>query len=794
MITPKGYKIPINHPRLNEFKKELVVCPFIENAVRYPIYRISDKYIYLPKYYGIKKLGLPDIIKEQEGLPVKFKFVGKLRDYQIPVCKKILTHLNEHGSGLASLYTGWGKTCAAIWIASKLNVKTLIVVHTENLLNQWKERIEQFLGEECGLIQGKNTITDKNIVIGMIQSISMKEYNPETFKDFGLCLFDECFPAQTIIHTNKGKISIYQLFNIFQDQGLQNDIEILSYNQFNRVFEYKPLTFAWEKNNNNLIKLFLYKKEIVCTLNHKILTLKGYIEADKLLIGDIVMCKYSKEHKNCSIICPALNNDQLQIIYGSYLGNGDINKTNKGRLRLKMVHSKEQKEYCKWKANMLGISKIKYKQNILGTFEFETNCFDIENNFIFKSETVSDWLIDKIDARGIAIWFMDSGTSHKDKLKNGLDSCYSIIHSTNFNYESHVKFVELFKKYKIKCDIKINKTYYYLYFNENNEINLFNLIQNYIYYSDKYPWNNTFLEYGTLKITNKEYTNNESGKVYDIEVKDNHNFIITDNCEKSISGPIVSNCHHLPGKVFSRVFYKIGTKYNLGLSATITRPDGLTKVIKYFIGEPIVNLKLNTIIPKVIIKYTSIEPIREKTMINGKINIPGMINELCNSFMRTLEVVNEIKKKYSEGRKILVLTDRRNHCMELKRLLSDYDCGLYMGGMKNEALQESNKKRIIIATFHIASEGYDNPELDTLVFASPKSKIEQACGRILRQENENDPEIIDFVDPFSVFNNFYFSRLKFYKSKKYTFEKKEINKQNEHKQEIKLEKYSIIEE
>ena len=112
--------------------------------------------------------------------------------------------------------------------------------------------------------------------------------------------------------------------------------------------------------------------------------------------------------------------------------------------------------------------------------------------------------------------------------------------------------------------------------------------------------------------------------------------------------------------------------------------------------------------------------------------------------------------------------------------------------MKNEVLQESNKKRIIIATYSIASEGYDNPELDTLVFASPKSKIEQACGRILRQENKNEPEIIDFVDSFSIFNNFYFSRLRFYKSKKYIFEEKEQEREKEIKQEIKLENYSFI--
>ena len=88
---------------------------------------------------------------------------------------------------------------------------------------------------------------------------------------------------------------------------------------------------------------------------------------------------------------------------------------------------------------------------------------------------------------------------------------------------------------------------------------------------------------------------------------------------------------------------------------------------------------------------------------------------------------------------------------------SKNEVGLYYGGMKNTALQESNKKRIIIATYKIASEGYDNKELDTLVFATPKTNIEQAIGRILRQENANQPEVIDLVDAWSVFNNLYFS-------------------------------------
>ena len=113
--------------------------------------------------------------------------------------------------------------------------------------------------------------------------------------------------------------------------------------------------------------------------------------------------------------------------------------------------------------------------------------------------------------------------------------------------------------------------------------------------------------------------------------------------------------------------------------------------------------------------------------------------------------------------------------------------------MKNAALQESNKKRIIIATYQIASEGYDNKELDTLVFATPKSNIEQAIGRILRQENVNEPEVIDFVDAWSVFNNLYFSRSRFYKKKKYDITG-DVKRNENDQQNIKLDKCVIVDE
>ena len=86
-----------------------------------------------------------------------------------------------------------GKTIMALNIISRLNVKTLIIVHKEFLVDQWIERIQEFLPEaSIGKIQGKKIdIEGKSIVIGMLQSLSMKSYEQSTFESFGFTVIDE---------------------------------------------------------------------------------------------------------------------------------------------------------------------------------------------------------------------------------------------------------------------------------------------------------------------------------------------------------------------------------------------------------------------------------------------------------------------------------------------------------------------------------------------------------------------------------------------------------------------------
>ena len=71
-----------------------------------------------------------------------------------------------------------------------------------------------------------------------------------------------------------------------------------------------------------------------------------------------------------------------------------------------------------------------------------------------------------------------------------------------------------------------------------------------------------------------------------------------------------------------------------------------------------------------------------------------------------------------EGRKILLLSDRKNHLGIIKDEFEKYrkfnpdfpvkyTVGYYLGGMKQEELEKTEKDTIILGTFAMASEGFD---------------------------------------------------------------------------------------
>lgn len=201
-ICKRGYGIVkgcLEKSDLNFIRKELTVKPFapktsLAKPESFFIFRESKKNIYIPKFYGVENFGEPETIKIGEGEDIDLKFNGSLREVQRPVVEKFLKAAHSVGGGLLELHTGFGKTCCALNIISQLKKKTLIIVHKEFLLRQWVERIEQFLPDaKVGRIQGKILdVEGKDIVIGMLQSLSMKEYDLKLFRPFGLTVIDEC--------------------------------------------------------------------------------------------------------------------------------------------------------------------------------------------------------------------------------------------------------------------------------------------------------------------------------------------------------------------------------------------------------------------------------------------------------------------------------------------------------------------------------------------------------------------------------------------------------------------------
>ena len=90
----------------------------------------------------------------------------------------------------------------------------------------------------------------------------------------------------------------------------------------------------------------------------------------------------------------------------------------------------------------------------------------------------------------------------------------------------------------------------------------------------------------------------------------------------------------------------------------------------------------------------------------------------------------------------------------LKTYHPDYSYGYYIGGMKQDKLNESAIKRIILASFGMAAEALDIPSLNTLIMATPRSDVEQSVGRIIRKKNEKvKPLIVDIVDNLPSFVN-----------------------------------------
>jgi predicted helicase len=207
----------------------------------------------------------------------------------------------------------------------------------------------------------------------------------------------------------------------------------------------------------------------------------------------------------------------------------------------------------------------------------------------------------------------------------------------------------------------------------------------------------------------------------------------------------------------------------------------MTKAFTYFLGEVLFKGKRreDTVTVVQASYWHASRQYRDEPMVGQNPNFSRMINNIAAFEDRTHKIVDAIvtaMEATDSKRKVLVLSDRKKQLEAIHAGLTSrgVTAGFYWGGMKREALAETETKQVMCATFAYASEGMDVPALDTLVLASPKSDIEQSVGRILRQKAETrsfTPLILDVVDEFSMFSRQGAKRAAFYKKHAYEVRK-----------------------
>ena len=222
---------------------------------------------------------------------------------------------------------------------------------------------------------------------------------------------------------------------------------------------------------------------------------------------------------------------------------------------------------------------------------------------------------------------------------------------------------------------------------------------------------------------------------------------------------IVDECHHVGAVSFDAILRRVRARYVLGLTATPIRRDGQQPIIfmqcgpiRHAAARPADAPADLLVIPHFLDRHIGLTP---------EAGIQDVFRHLADDPERTTAIAGEVVDLYSQGRKLLVLTERTGH---LEAIRAELDGRLpppfvlhgrmskkqrYQAVAELEALP-ADAPRVILATGKLVGEGFDHPPLDTLVLAMPvswKGTLQQYAGRLHRQHaSKTSVWIVDFVD------------------------------------------------
>ena len=134
----------------------------------------------------------PEVRDERyAGAAIEAVFQGQLRPFQEEAVAKI----TAHDEGILCAPTAFGKTAVAAWLIAKRKVNTLVVVHRQQLLDQWQERLAMFLdlpAKSIGHIGGGKMDRTGCVDVAVVQSLYRKDEVKDFVAEYGQVIVDEC--------------------------------------------------------------------------------------------------------------------------------------------------------------------------------------------------------------------------------------------------------------------------------------------------------------------------------------------------------------------------------------------------------------------------------------------------------------------------------------------------------------------------------------------------------------------------------------------------------------------------
>jgi superfamily II DNA or RNA helicase len=822
LISKKGYGVyldSISKNDLKELEKALTVKPSVltdydfGSDTTFPVYRLSDTRIYLPKFYGLKKYGdTKNVVKD--GVDVVLNFNGQLKEHQVDFCNKVLKELKTNNSCIAVSATGSGK-CHAI--------DTPILMF-DGSIKMVQDIIigDQLMGDDSTPRKVLNLGTGEDV---MYEIVPNKGESFTVNSDHILCL--KCTGALKVSYAKtyklKWKAEIFNNKKIkIESKYFNTEIEAKKYlEKFDKESTICEISIKSYLNLPDYIKKKLTLYRVSVEFTPKEIPFDPYIIG--LWLGDGTSANSIITNQDAEVIIylfKKLPEYEMYLHYDfgySYRISDSKNRNKFTRILrdLNLLNNKHIPDLYKINSRKIRLELLAGLLDSDG--HLQKNCYQ----FVQKNESIANNVVYLARSLGFSA---NKHKRNKEFIYKGIlkkTFCFVILISGDI-YEIPCKIKrkqatprnDFHKGQQLKKNVsnlsfkvieKSRDNYYGFELDNNGRYLLGNFIVT--HNTAMALWLTSQIKKRTLIIVHKSFLleqwkeriaqflpNASIGIIQQDKCEiENKDIIIgmiqtitkreyPDDTFKSIQLTVFDEVHHCSAQGFSNIFYKIGSKLTLGLSANIKRTDGLTKVIEWFLGSVICN-EIISEIEKPSIKFIEAEystKITPKFNFKGNLNSPDMINQLVVDSARNQLIINEILDLNKEGRKILVLSGRRGHCEYLAEQLikNNIITGLYLGGMSNEHLEESNKKQVVIATYSMASEAYDNPDLDTLVMATGISNIIQSIGRILRKKNKFNPLVIDICD-IQFFGNQARRRKQFYKKSGYIILKNDTKEDNE---------------